>query len=307
MKIKVAIPQCLLFGVLFIIIIPNASAQINCEEVNILQPSIMVLPRTIKGEDIRTIMDEQPEVRVMISKVKAAFDDRGYTTLDFETTLKAKLRDEMATKESQVEFKNRIFRSILSDIIVEIDVFFNISNQGNRATLILEANVTDNGNSLASVPIDGNMAYVEDKIQLIESTLSVENGNNELLIDEFMRKINEKWAEKREIGKSVKMEFSLSEDANINMDDEVPSQGEKLKYVIEDWLEANAYKNYYVVTFVTETKLMVEDYRYPILDPKNCTNMTSRKIERKLNRFFDRINLPVKFDNSRGTLCINIL
>ena len=90
----------------------------------------------------------------------------------------------------------------------------------------------------------------------------------------------------REKGKTVKMEFSLSEDAGITMDDDVPSKGEKLKYVIEDWLEETAYKNYYVITFVTATKLMVEDYRYPVRDPRNCSNMTARKIERKLDRFF---------------------
>jgi hypothetical protein len=91
------------------------------------------------------------------------------------------------------------------------------------------------------------------------------------------------------------------------MNDDVQSQKEKLKYVIEDWLERTAFKNYYVITFVTETKLMVQDYRYPVRNPKNCTNMTSRKIERNLERFFDKIRVPVKFVNSRGTIYINIL
>lgn len=307
MKIKKLVQQFLLVGVLYIANTVYVQAQKDCEEVNTLQPSIMVLPRTIKGEDLRTIMDEQPEVRVAISKVKQAFDDRGYTTMDFETTLKSRIRDEVVTKESQTEFKNRIFRNIPSDIIVEIDVIISYSDKGNRATLVLEANVTDNGNSMASVPLEGNMYYTEDKILLIGSALKKENDNNELLLDEFLRKMNEKWAEMRENGKSVKMEFSLSEDVGITMDEDVPSKREKLKYVIEDWLEETAYKNYYVVTFVTETKLMVEDYRYPVRDPKNCSNMTARKIERKLDRFFDKIDLPVKFDNSRGTIYITIL
>nr|WP_299070386.1 DUF6175 family protein [uncultured Allomuricauda sp.] len=307
MKIKKLVQQFLLVSVLYIANTVYVQAQKDCEEVNTLQPSIMVLPRTIKGEDLRTIMDKQPEVRVAISKVKQAFDDRGYTTMDFETTLKSRIRDEVVTKESQTEFKNRIFRNIPSDIIVEIDVIISYSDKGNRATLVLEANVTDNGNSMASVPLEGNMYYTEDKILLIGSALKKENDNNELLLDEFLRKMNEKWAEMRENGKSVKMEFSLSEDVVITMDEDVPSKREKLKYVIEDWLEETAYKNYYVVTFVTETKLMVEDYRYPVRDPKNCSNMTARKIERKLDRFFDKIDLPVKFDNSRGTIYITIL
>ncbi|NAS14322.1 DUF6175 family protein [Poritiphilus flavus] len=284
-------------------------AQTDCSQQSIktVQPSIMVLPRTDRGEDLRTIMDEQPEVRVAISKVKQAFDDRAYTTLDFETTLNARMRGEVVTKESQSEFKNRIFNNIASDIVVEIDVIISQIGKDHRATLVLEANVTDNGNSMASVPIEGNWFETSDKILLIGSALKMKNDQKELLLDEFLRKMNEKWAEMRETGKTVRMEFSLAGDAEINMNQDVPSKGEKLKYVIEDWLEATALNNYYLISFVTETKLMVEDYRYSVRDPKNCTNMTTRKIERQLERFFDRIDIPAKFDNSRGTLYITIL
>ncbi len=285
-------------------------AQKDCNQGNNLQPSVMVLPRTVQGEDLRSIMDEQPEVRYAVSKIKQAFDDREFTTMDFETTLTSITRDETVTKDSQTEFKNRLFRNIPSDIIVEIDVIMNNSGKLNRATVVLEANVTDNGNSMASVSLAGNYFQTEDKILLIGSALrkvNKDSENSELLIDEFLRKIYEKWGEMHNTGKSVKMEFSLSQDATITMNDEVASRGEKLKYVIEDWLEETALDNYYVVTSVTETKLIVSDYRYPIRDPKNCTNMTARKIERKLDRFFDKINLPVKFNNSRGSLYINIL
>ncbi len=311
MKKKHTLLQCVLTGIFLLANIAPIQAQKECEEVNTIQPSIMVLPRTIHGEDLRTIMDEQPEVRVAISRVKQAFDDRGYTTMDFETTLRARMRDEVVTKETQTEFKNRIFRNIPSDIVVEIDVIISeivVNGKSNyKATLILEANVTDNGYSMASVPIEGNMYYTPDRILLIGSALKKKNDNNELLLDEFLRKMNEKWAEIREKGKTVKMEFSFSQGTDMTMDDDVQSQSEKLKYVIEDWLEETSYKNYYVVTSVTGTKLMVEDYRYPVRDPKNCTNMTARKIERQLDRFFDKIDLPVKFNNSRGTLYITIL
>ena len=303
--------QLFTISVLALCSFQNLAAQSDCDVLTV-QPSIMVLPRTNEGENLRTIMDEQPEVRVAISKVKQAFDERGYTTKDFETTLRAVIRDETVTEETQTEFKNRVFRNIPSDIIVEIDPILSFSSNGNRATLVLEANVTDNGNSMASVTMSGNLNYAQDKIMLITAAMQKKTSKddpkpNKPLLDVFMETMNDKWAEMREKGKTVKMEFSLSEDAEITMDDDIPSQREKLKYVIEDWLEENSYHNYYVVTSTTSTKLMVSDYRYPVRDPKNCTNMTPRKIERQLDRFFDKIDLPVKFDNSRGTLYITIL
>lgn len=290
-------------------------AQRECDVLTV-QPSIMALPRTNQGEDLRTIMDNQPEVRVAISKVKQVFDERSYTTKDFETTLRAVTRTETVTKETQTEFKNRIFRNIPADIVVEIDVIFDeiISNgrKNYKVTLILEANVTDNGNSMASITMDSGFKSFDDRISLITSAMRKKTSKdhdkpNKPLLDVFMETINGKWTEMRENGKSVKMEFGLSPDAEISMDDDVPSKKEKLKYVIEDWLEENAYHNYYVAPSVTSTKLMVEDYRYPVRDPRNCTNMTPRKVERQLDRFFDKIDIPVKFDNSRGTIYITIL
>ncbi|RUA13279.1 MAG: hypothetical protein DSY83_11780, partial [Flavobacteriia bacterium] len=262
------------------------TAQSDCDVLTV-QPSIMVLPRTNEGENLRTIMDEQPEVRVAISKVKQAFDERGYTTMDFETTLRAVTRDETVTSETQTEFKNRIFRNIPSDIVVEIDVIIREIVTGPKsdygATLILEANVTDNGNSMASITMDSGLKSFDDKISLISVAMRKKSRDEDdkpgkPLLDVFLETMNDKWAEMREKGKTVKMEFSLSEDAEITMDDDVPSQKQKLTYVIEDWLEENSYHNYYSVTSTTSTKIMVSDYRYPVRDPKNCTNMTPRKI-----------------------------
>ena len=108
------------------------------EEVERVQPSIIVLPRTKQGEDLRTIMDTRPEIRIGISRVKQGFDDRGYTTLDFETLLKSIIVDKTATSDSQSEFKNRIFRNIAADIIVEIDLQPYFTDSGNSVDIVLE-------------------------------------------------------------------------------------------------------------------------------------------------------------------------
>ena len=49
-----------------------------------VQPKIMVIPYTKQGEDIRTILENDVNKRITLTKVKEAFDSRGYTTVDFE-------------------------------------------------------------------------------------------------------------------------------------------------------------------------------------------------------------------------------
>ena len=276
-------------------------------EINTTQPSIMVLPRTMEGEDLRTIIDEQPEIRVGISRVKQYLDERDYTSLDFETLLKATIRDEAITKENQSDFKDRIFRNISSDIVIEIDLMKQFSDQGNIVRLILDANVTDNGQSMGSLICQSNRFYTDDVGALTDAALKSKTDDQIICIDKFLEDMSNNWADIRENGKHVKIEFSLDKDSKWTMDTEVPGEGDRLKYVIEDWLEETAYKNYVVIPIVTDNKLFVEDYRYPVHDPKTKRNYTARHVERQIDRFFDKLDIPVNIDNSRGSMYVTIL
>lgn len=275
-------------------------------DVSTVQPSIMVLPRTVEGEDLRKIMDEQPEVRVAVSQVKQAFDQRGFTTKDFETSLRAAMRTEEVTRENATEFKNRLFLNVPADIVVEIDPIPSMQTYGNSMTIILEANVTDNGNSMGSVTLSGRIVRTPDLVILMQSALASmsEINPDQLAIDQFLDTMNDKWAEMREIGKNLVLEFGFSNGSPLNMDSLVG--GDPLKYAIEDFLEGSAYKNRYSITGVTETQIRVDEYRYPIRDPENCSNMSPRKVERTLYRFFRGLDLPVKFANSRGIIYVTI-
>ena len=297
---------CLIY-ICIILFFSSYSVYAQTEEINTVQPSIMVLPRTMEGEDLRTIMDEQPEVRVGISRVKQYLDMRDYTSLDFESVLKATIRDEAITKENQSDFKDRVFRNIPSDIIIEIDLMKQNSGSENMVRLILEANVTDNGQSMGSLICESNWFNTSDIGALTDAAMRSNTDDKIMCIDKFLEDMNNNWADLRENGKHVKIEFSLAEDSEWTMDTEVPSKGDRLKYVIEDWLEETAYKNYVVIPIVTDNKLFVEDYRYPTHDPKTKRNITPRHIERQIDRFFSKLDIPVNIDNSRGSMYVTIL
>ena len=53
------------------------------------RPKIMVIPYTMQGEDIRTVLENDVNKRIALTKIKEAFDQRGYTTVDFFAKLKA--------------------------------------------------------------------------------------------------------------------------------------------------------------------------------------------------------------------------
>ena len=48
-------------------------------EVKTIQPRIMVIPYTKEGEDIRTVLEDDINKRIALSRIKEAFDRRGFT------------------------------------------------------------------------------------------------------------------------------------------------------------------------------------------------------------------------------------
>ena len=50
---------------------------------NVTQPKIMVIPYTTEGENIRTVLESDPNKRVILTKIKEGFDNRGVSTVDF--------------------------------------------------------------------------------------------------------------------------------------------------------------------------------------------------------------------------------
>lgn len=52
-----------------------------------VQPKIMVIPYTKQGEDISQVIENDVNKRIVLAKIREAFDSRGFTTVDFAAKL----------------------------------------------------------------------------------------------------------------------------------------------------------------------------------------------------------------------------
>ena len=73
---------------LFLILCMVVFIQIKAQTNTTVQPKIMVVPYVKDGEDIRQIIENDANIRLVLSKIREAFDNRGFTTVDFEAKLK---------------------------------------------------------------------------------------------------------------------------------------------------------------------------------------------------------------------------
>lgn len=269
-------------------------------QTNTVQPSVMVVP-LLKGdlsysEEIRS----KDELRIAISEVKQAFDQRGYTTKDFSTVLKSMERDEAAKDANKAGLREKLYQMAGTDIMVEVDIIYARSPSGNNVTIILAANVTDNGDALSTVNCDSQKRMTDNLNALTKKAI-------EGCLEPFLATLNEKFGQIVENGQTLKLEIDISPDSDLTMESIVPSKNDELKYVIQDWLEETSYKNYVSYTS-TENAINVDAYKYPIRDPETGRNNKASQVERKIKSFFRSISVPVKAENPRsGIILITIL
>ena len=89
---------------------------------NVVQPKMMVIPYTKEGEDIRTVLEADENKRIVLTKIKEAFDERGVTTIDFIAKLKAMESGNVFNLDNKQDAKSLIIDMSGADIYVEAEI-----------------------------------------------------------------------------------------------------------------------------------------------------------------------------------------
>lgn len=222
-----------------------------------IQPTIMAVPFVKADQDIRTTIEDDQQLRIALSAVKQGFDKREFTTYDFIALYKAMERRDITGIEDQSSLKQQVIETSGTDIYVDTDLIIN-EHTGNAITVevILQAYDQFTGQSLANA-IGRHGPFITDRIGVLVEQAS------EKAIEHMLDVMLEKFVNIRSEGRSVVINFTLSNDASINMDEPVGPKSIPLKFVIRDWLKQNAHDGYYHLKGSTKTSISVDDFRIP--------------------------------------------
>lgn len=268
-------------------------------EVNTVQPSIMVVPFTKEGQDIRTILEDDFNKRVAVTKVKEGFDQRGFTTIDFRAKLKAALNSQGFEMDNQTSLKQQIIEMSGADIYVEVEVDAQSGNSGNSVTLILTGYDAYSGQSLSNKVGDSGKYYTDDFDKLTSKAV-------EVCIEPFLNTMNDKFGDIVENGRTVIVNIGFEDGSEYTMDELVGEMELPLSDALEMWFQDNSYKNYYHIQGVTATKMILDDVRIPLKDD-NGNNYRSTKFALALYLHIRKdLGLSCKKDISGTTIYIRI-
>lgn len=282
----------ILITVLLLVLFLSTKSQV------VVQPKIMVIPFVIEGEDYRAVLENDANKRIVITKVKEAFDSRGVSTVDLIAKLKSISQFSAFQNENQTNLKKIIVEQSGADIYVEAEINYNISNTGNSVKVILTAYEISTGNSLANKVGFSGKFYTNDVGALAAKAVSK-------IADDFLETIQNKYSEIATYGKSIVINFGFLECSELTMDSEVGPNGNLLKDEIELWIEENSYENQYHIQGTVSNSMIFDDVKIPLIDPITGRNFTINKFTMSLRRFLKGLGLQFEENINGSTLYIN--
>jgi len=282
----------------------GAKAQISAtnsgSQVTTVQPKIMVIPFTKEGEDIRTILEEDVNRRIAITKIKEGFDSRGFSTVDFVAKLKSVKDNSAFTSESQTDIKSQIIQMSGADVYVLAEVIYPLNTStGNYININLSSFEISTGISLSSKFGQSGKFYTDDIGKLTSKAV-------ESCIADFLNTMQNKFTDIVNNGKSVNIDISFATGSQYLMSSEIGSDGLPLSDQLEMWMEKNAFKNNYHIQGTTDIKMIFDDVKIPLKDQATGNNYNPNKFALEIFKFFKGIGLQPSKDIKGNTIYITI-
>lgn len=270
-----------------------------------VQPKIMVLPYIKQGEDYRTILEEDVNKRIALSKVKESFDREGFTTVDFVQKLKNLSQAGAFQSDNQNDIKKMMVEQSGADIYVEAELDIHLAHY-NYVNVILTAYEVSTANSLANKIGRSGENVSTDIGRLAEAAVRNALHRKELPSDpDFLQTMQLKFEEMIANGRSIIVDFGFLNTSLLSMDSEVGSDGNLLKDEIELWMEDNAYKNQYHIQGTVASKMLFDDVRIPLRDPVTGQNYSVNKFLMRMRKFLRGLGLTFEENVNGSVIYIN--
>lgn len=250
----------------------------------IVQPTIMVIPFTRDKEDVRKVLDMDGDRRLAIAKVKEAFDNRGFSTIDFVAKLKETETRQVFTSENLTDIKTQIIEFSGAEIYIEVDVQKQYSGTGNSANVVLTGYDASTGASLANKVAMSEKFHTQDFARLINRAV-------EATMEDFLNVLQGKFTDIVENGRLVAIEFDIAADSDLRMSTDIPGQSMALSDVLEIWIEEKALNGNYHLQGSSDVKVIFDQVRVPFRD-KNGNNISTSKFSLDVLRFCTSLQKP---------------
>lgn len=266
----------------------------------VVQPKIMVIPYAKEGEDIREVLEADENKRIVLTKIKEAFDERGFSTVDFVAKLKSIESGNVLNMDNKSDIKSQIIDMSGADIYVEAEIICNHRSGGDtNVKITITGYDCASGASLANKVGESGNFYTNDIGKLGMRAIAS-------CADDFLRVLQMKFTDISESGRSLMLQIGFDENSTYTMESTVGTQGLLLQDEIELWVSDKALNGDYHLQGVSPLKMIFDDVKMPLLDPTSGKSYTASRFGMDMLRFFRSLGISISRSNKGNTLYITI-
>lgn len=223
-------------------------------------PSIMVVPYKKEDESYQSILQNDFDRRMAVSKVQDGFNQLGVTTVDFEGRLNAMWRSMDFNANTADSDEKSLLMNSDADVYVIVDIQKDISStEGSRVSLNMKAYETASGNILASRQEWTNRFRTTELDRLC--VYAVEGQLKGFLDDialNFARTIGD--------GTSVVLHIAKGPQSKLDLNSQVGPQKYILSSLIRRWVRANAQDGRFHLRGLVPEAMIFDDIKIPSKD-----------------------------------------
>lgn len=258
-----------------------------------VQPTIMVVPFTKEGEDIRQVLESDFNKRAVLTSIKEEFDNRGFTTIDFLGKFRAMSTMAATNENNQSDLVSEIINTSGSDIFITAEINILTRADGAKSVnIILNAYDTSTGQSLANKQAQAGPFRTDNISKLADVAIKKD-------MDTFLNNMQGKFNDIIANGRSIIINIGVDEGSSVTLADEVGSEGNLLSDEIELWVEDHAFKKYYHISGTSDKTMIFDDVRIPV-----DTKINRFAIE--LGKLFRSLGITIKRTTTGNQLHISI-
>lgn len=226
----------------------------------VAQPNIMVVPHFRQNiSEVEQAIKDDPNLELYVVAVRQAFSEKGFQCKDFfgvqsSSNLMGELRNNaQEDKFTQILTANQI------DMYVKVNVVPGKDSRGNFVNLALSCIEFPSGASVADQTKSSGSYRDAANSKLVELALAD-------LIDGFVAQMQDAFDVMMESGRSLKIDFAISNNSELTFYDMVGDQQVLLAQAIIEWLEQHAYNGRYNQQSMDDKLLIFSEVRVPIRD-----------------------------------------
>ena len=270
------------------------------DEDGMVLPTIMVIPYKKDGESYASLLANDFDKRIAVSKVQDGFETQNIETVDVQARLDAVRRNaQFGANDANSNDKQLIMNSG-ADVYVTVDIHKDVNAQGARVSLIMKAYMTNGGAVLAS----------KDAITARFATTATDALCSYAVADNipaFLVDIKKNFNDMLTKGKKVALQFAIDGASAMSMNERVGDKNYPLSNLITQWVRKNSQKGKFHLRGNTAEAII---YDYVMIPPKAADGLMmdafqySMQIEAWLN---DEVGVPCSSRIDGDTIYITIL